>query len=222
MHAKVIVLKVDMESHVPPPTIRIHHGHPDRLSGGRLPRWCSLPIPGTSLVVSDLASMSESIIWIDKKRAYSIGGSRSDDIFVTGLRDVSFLLMHHISGSVFMSTVSSSPINVTASLEGGEIITINCHPAELPWDTQVDVCGIRLSVRTRSGPNVLRDCLRNFCIDDDQTHVNTLRNMSEKSVEHNHEAHKHITRTPSSLKRMKRLKPNNLGEVVRSVKFLDM
>ncbi len=219
-HAAWTLVIVDMTTHAHPPILSLEHVQPKTIPG-RLPRWCSLPMPGISLVVSDLNSLRKSVIPIDVKRAYSIGSAPCDDVNLMELRDLRLQIMHHRNGNVYISTSGPPHPKVTATL-GGEILNLSTNPIPWNWDSPIDICGIQLSVTKHVGSRVLRDCLRNFCTDDYQTHDNTIKNMSRKAPLPSREPGLCNSNTPASLKRRtKRRKPDDLADVVRSVKFVD-
>ena len=190
---------------------------------GRLPRWCSLPVPGTTVIVSVSSSMRDLVIPIDSKRVYSIGASNRDDITIADMKDVKLVLMHHRSGNVYISSGSSASTTITAYRNDLEVVVISSDPIELQMDSQVDIGGVRLTITRRVGAKLLRDCLRDFCTDDDQTHHNTVRNMTRRGIAQNRDPNTSISSTPASVKRKKKKrKPDEIGDVARSVKFVDL
>jgi len=228
VHASEVVISYSDSSvvaemtHVQAPTVSVG-SIPASVRLARLPRWCSLPVPGTSLVVSDTSSMHETFIPIDQRRVYSIGGSSGDDIVYSDLIGLRLLLMHHRSGAVYITVRDPSPSTVTARIDGHKMITLNSDPFELALDVTLEVRGVKFAVTKRAGSKQLRDCLRDFCTDDAQTHTNTVRNMSAKNHSQNKDPNSCSPATPTSVKRKKkRRKANDVGDVARSVKFADV
>jgi hypothetical protein len=211
-----------------PPTLLLDHAtRVDR--SNRLPRWCSLPMPGTHLLVTGTTSINPVMIPIDRRRSYLIGGSPEADVVIRELNGVRLILMHHRNGNVYLSTCNhagSPPISdVTGYVEGGILVTFSAVPFELQTDTPIKVNEIQLMVSRRTGKKVLRECLREFTAADEQTRNNTLTNIGSDVSLHKHHRNGSATHecTPQSARYMKkRRKRDVVDNVARSVQFIDI
>lgn len=211
-----------------PPTISLDHAtRVDR--SNRLPRWCSLPMPGTHLLVTGTTSINPVMIPIDRRRSYIIGGSTEDDVVIRELNEVRLILMHHRNGNVYLSrynnTGSRSISDVTGYVEGGLLVSFSAVPFELQTETPIKVNEIQLMVSRRTGKKVLRECLREFTAADEQTRSNTLTNIGSdvSSLKHNRNDSASHECTPQSVRYMKkRRKRDVMDNVARSVQFIDI
>ena len=199
-------------------------------SSGKLPRWCSLPVPGTTLIVGSTHDKQQEFFPIDKHRMYLVGGSESDHIRIAELGCTRFVLMHHRNGHVYVSSNRIDKFSngiVSACTEKGNELVIGKEPVELLHDTSIIVHDVQLTVTRRVRTGALRECLRNFSSNDEQTRQNTILNMSDSLPSRKECFSSRKTRplscTPTSVKRKRRRrKDEGIGDVSCSVQFVEM
>jgi len=198
----------------------------DRKSNG-IPSWCSLPIPGTCLLVSRNEHVLSERIPIDVKRVYCIGVSPDSDVCIRDFPMPDTKLYHHKNGSIYLSfdPVHGHLIEIPDDMPGIVDTCSDRGMVQLSPERSIVIGDIRLKLFRNTPSRSIREHLRSSEAVDNITHHNTVNNRQPLSPSRSlkdSQAGRNLS-TPRSVKAKTKRRRQIPGDssTIRNVRFTD-